>query len=152
MEEEYPEPAWLFFVRAVGKELRTLKIPDEECCTMREVPEEIWGLCPKLEDFFPYMLLLKTSPPAGHPIHTITVGSYGITNEEDLQESLPDWPGLRTIRINESWDTCMARFRAPLKSSHLQWFASRCLALEDERGEPYAEYMSRFESKQSSSI
>jgi hypothetical protein len=143
---EYDEPAWMPFVKRVGKGLRTLWIPDEQRCIMKEVPGEIWSLCPKLEDFFPFMLPPTTPPPAGHPIHTLGVSQFRVTPRRPLDETVPDWPGLRTIRMDVSWDHWISYCGETLMSLR-KWPGSTGLFLEDNVGEPLADYLARVASK-----
>jgi hypothetical protein len=148
-EEEYPEPAWLPLVRVLGGGLRCLRVPTEWGCTMVEMPGEIWELCPKLEDLcHPYKPPI-TSPPTGHPVHTLGVPDKFSTYS--LLENVPDWPGLRTVRINVLWEYLKVNHGLWEDSTTLiEWFASRRLSLEDGRGEPYIEFLARAELKSDS--
>jgi hypothetical protein len=144
---EYEEPAWLPLLRITGKELRTLFLPYEVKCTKGDVPKEIWSLCPKLED-----LCLQSGfiipPPIGHPIHTLGLPQYRVSHENPLEDCVPYWPGLHTVRITNSWEDWMKDSFGPLTSSQLKWLHSRRIRLEDQQGEPYTEYISRTESKE----
>jgi hypothetical protein len=149
-EEEYPEPAWLPLARVLGGGLRCLRVPNEWGCTMVEMPGEIWELCPKLEDLcHPYKPPI-TPPPAGHPVHTLGVPDKFSTHS--LLENVPDWPGLRTVRINVLWEYLKVNHGLWEDSTTLiEWFASRHLSLEDGQGEPHIEFLSRAKLKSDSS-
>jgi hypothetical protein len=138
----YPEPASLALVRIVGKELKTLSLPREELCT-GIVTGEIWSICPKLEDlYFPWYP--PTAPPVGHPIHTLGTCYYWVTRRDDLEDYIPDWPGLRTVRIDMSWQLWEGYGYGPLTAPQLNWLSSRGIGLEDCRGEPYPKDMPGF--------
>jgi hypothetical protein len=47
---------------------------------------------------------LTAAPPLDHPIHTLSISHYLFTNSHlRIQDFLPDWPGIRTIRMNRTW-------------------------------------------------
>jgi hypothetical protein len=140
------EPIWLSLLKAVGKELRTLQLPWEEG-EFSIITGEIWGLCPKLEDVSPWTTLWK-APPVLHPIHTIGVAADWITKESSLEDSIPDWPGLRTVRINTKWEFWMEYGLGPLTSSQMEWLGSR-ICLQDCMGETYTDHLSGVESRKS---
>jgi hypothetical protein len=131
----YGEPAWLALVRVVGKQLRTLVFSREAPCTMNNVPEEIWRICPKLEDLFAFGLITIPAPPAGHPIHTL---NWAMHRDNDV----PDWPSLRTIRMDRAWSNWFELDDPPLTTSQVERLKSR-FVLQDRWGESYAEYISR---------
>ncbi|CAG8580958.1 14028_t:CDS:2 [Acaulospora colombiana] len=83
----YDEPAWLPLIRALGKELRRV----EDLCYDGGMP---------------------SGPPDGHPLHTISLNDSWILIRDTFypwSKFVPqwqlDWPGLRTFRVNEVWDT-----------------------------------------------
>jgi hypothetical protein len=140
----YDEPAWMSLVKIVGKELRTLFLPGEIGCRMRTVPEAIWKHCPKLEDLaLEFMEPPVEPPPMGHPIHTLSAHEPLDRLQTPLQD-VPDWPGLRTVRVDSTWDRWKARYGL-LESSITEKLALRCISLEDKRGESYIEYLFRGE-------
>jgi hypothetical protein len=143
----HDEPAWLPFVKIVGKELRTLYVPMDNQYTGSNTPEYIWNICPRLEDLSSRMRPPITTPPLGHPIHTIGISSRSIAYYKPIEESVPNWPSLHTIRITGKWKFWRAVGRGPLTSSQLEWLDSRNLLLEDSCGDPYKEYISRVEPK-----
>jgi hypothetical protein len=144
--DDYDEPAWLLFVKILGKELRTLFLPREDRCRNIDVPGDIWSICPKLEDLFYLWGAPTTPPPEGHPIHTLGM-SYILFRTSGLQEfDVLDWPGLRAIRIDRSWDYWMVNWDQRLTKSQMEWLDFFHISLEDERGETYLEYLSRVES------
>jgi hypothetical protein len=145
--QEYDELAWLPLVKAVGKELRTLFLPVEPGCNKKSVPEEIWSICPKLEVLHNlHWQLPDTPPPVGHPIHTLGVRCDHITPESALEKTVPDWPGLRTVRINENWNY-WGVVNSRLTDPQTDWLTSRSLTLEDRMGEPYIKYLARIDPK-----
>jgi hypothetical protein len=144
---KYDEPAWLSLLKVVGKELRTLYLPPEEKCTEMSTSGEIWSICPKLEDLYLSQWPPTIPPPIGHPIHTLGMYHAHISYEKPLEDFVPDWPGLRTIRIAMEWKLWTEYDFGPLTSSQLEWLDSRGLCLEDERGESYMAYLSRGQPK-----
>jgi hypothetical protein len=144
----YQEPLWLPLVKIIGKELRTLYLPMEITGhKIDRIPGEIWAFCPKLEELSVLYGSPPTArPPVGHPIHTLGVSENFAISRCPIEECVPDWPGLRTVRIGTFWDLWKARY-GPLESSLANWFASRRLSLEDCSGEPYTEYIPSLEPK-----
>jgi hypothetical protein len=145
--EQYDEPTWLPLVRIIGKGLRTLSLPAEEKCRRKDVPEEIWKICPKLEDLCFPGRPPSTPPTVGHPIHTVGINGYNIVPQIHLGDIVPDWPGPRTVRIvrigrNPNWETHYL-----LTHSQVEWLSSRHISLENEWGEPYTEYISRVDGE-----
>jgi hypothetical protein len=143
---EYDEPAWVPLLKIVGKELKTLFFDKEQICTREDVLKDIWALCPKLEELSTInrcFLANSTPPPKGHPIHTLELHWLQITYKGTLE--LPDWPGLRTLRIHERWHEWEARKHGPLTSALIEWLKLRRIAFEDNVGESYTEYFTRIE-------
>jgi hypothetical protein len=135
----HDEPPWLPLVKIVGKELLTLRLPWQ--IKDSYVGGELWRHCPKLGDLFPWTPTC-TPPPERHPIHTIGVSHTWITNLYPLK--IPDWPGLRTVRIDEPWRHWMTCGYGPLKTSQIEKLGSR-IGLQDCMGESYTEYLSSAE-------
>jgi hypothetical protein len=69
---------------------------------MKEVPEEIWKICPKLEDLYSSRLPPST-PPEGHPIHTLSIKYSLISRTTRLGDIIPNWQSLRNIHITQNW-------------------------------------------------
>ncbi|PVG04334.1 hypothetical protein CPB86DRAFT_869033 [Serendipita vermifera] len=135
----YDENAWLPFLRIVGKELRTLFLPGELRRNLKDIPGEFWNICPKLEDVFFPEVIPTTPPPEGHPLHTIGINYYEITNHKNPRYVVPYWPGLRTVRVSSLW--------------HPSWLSKGLeldlrFSLEDHTGDLYAEYLKRVESEE----
>jgi hypothetical protein len=142
--EQYDEPTWLPLVRIIGNRLRTLSLPVEEKCQRKDVPGEIWKICPKLEDLCFPGRPPSTPPPKGHPIHTIGIDSYNIFPQIQLGDIVLDWPGLHTVRIVRMQRAAnQRRHYYSLTNSQVEWISSRHISLENEWGEPYTEYISR---------
>jgi hypothetical protein len=142
--EQYDEPTWLPLVRIIGRKLRTLSLPVEEKCQRKDVPGEIWKICPKLEDLCFPERPPSTAPPKGHAIHTIGIDSYNIVPQIQLGDIVPDWPGLHTVRIvRMQRATNQRKHYYSLTNSQVEWFSSRHISLENERAEPYREHLSR---------
>jgi hypothetical protein len=93
-----------------------------------------------------YWQLPDTPPPVGHPIHTLGVRCDHITPESDLEKSVPDWPGLHTVRINENWNYWEV-VNSRLTDPQTDWLISRSLTLEDRMGEPYISYLAKIDPK-----
>lgn len=139
------EPVWLALLKIVGKGLRTFYLTSYEH-SVREVSEEIWSICPKVEDLcLSWQQVIPPPPPTEHPIHTLGIEGSRITSKIILQEHLPDWPNLRIMRMNTYWYDWWQSDCGPLTSSQLEWLGVR-LRLEDARGESYEEYVSRVRS------
>lgn len=144
--EEYDEPAWLPFVKIVGKELRILSLPLEISRSTSKMPNEIWQICPKLQDLLFLGQHADESPPEGHPLHTLGISRNLLVAIVFSGYSGLRWPGLRTIRVPEmNWDISLAQADPPLTRSELAPLGS--LILEDSRGEPYTQFLERWEAK-----
>ncbi|PVG04327.1 hypothetical protein CPB86DRAFT_778590 [Serendipita vermifera] len=140
----YDEPAWLRLLEVVGKGLRTLSLPQERRCRMKMLPKDIWTICPRLEDLRFMGGIPNEPPPEGHPIHAFTVGSNWFTHKNTRKEEwVPDWPGLRTIRMDSSWKFLETWAHRPPTRYDQDLLGS--LVLRDKNGESYAEYLSRIE-------
>jgi hypothetical protein len=133
--DEYDEPAWLPLVRVVGRTLRTLGVREETECRMKEVPEEIWEICPRLEDLCSSRPP-PSAPPEGHPIHTLSIHYSLISRTARLWNIIPNWQSLRTIRITRNWIDWNGRY-GPLTTPQLDWLHLQNLRLEDSGGSPY---------------
>jgi hypothetical protein len=147
--DEYDEPAWVPLLKVVGKQLKTLFLQKEDFCTKEDVLKDIWTLCPKLEELSAidevFIAYRTTPPPREHPIHTLGLNWHQISYQGTLE--LPDWPGLRTIRIHERWNNWLGRKCGPLTSAQLELLNLRQITLEDSVGESYTEYFTRIESE-----
>jgi hypothetical protein len=144
----YDEPSWISLVRIIGRELRSLWLPLEPDCTLEEVPGEIWKLCPKLEDLFTFDSPPTIPPPVGHPIHTLGIPEFLVRHDRPLEGALPDWPGLRTVRIDSTWHFWTSYSHGSLTSSQMEWLNSRCICLEDSKGESLTNYLARTKLKE----
>ncbi|CAG8743818.1 9748_t:CDS:2, partial [Acaulospora colombiana] len=119
-------------IKEIGKELRSLYLPRTN--KGFDLSADIWSSCPNLE-------LLHTSaplllpPPLGHPFHILSISSLRLYDEIPLKRYIPDWPAIRTVRMNTKWD-------GALESSKLELFRPG-LRLEDACGELYADYLAR---------
>ncbi|PVG04343.1 hypothetical protein CPB86DRAFT_213214 [Serendipita vermifera] len=134
---EYDEPSWLPLVRLplvrlIGKELRTLRVSSERGFS-GDIPGEIWSICPKVEHLHLDGQRTTIPPPAAHPVHILSIPYWDILLGYPLHEYVPDWPGLRTVRMDYEWDI-------PLDSCQLERLDSR-LRLEDAMGESYEEFI-----------
>jgi hypothetical protein len=139
--DENEELSWLPRLRLVGKELRSLYVCWDES-TVR-VLAGIWGLCPKLEDLDGDGLELPpTTPPAGHTIHRIGVDICRFNGGRPPEEILLDWPSLRTLRVNASWDHWSAPWR-PSWDILTKWLTLRGLSMQDKFGRSLTEYLAR---------
>ncbi|PVG04346.1 hypothetical protein CPB86DRAFT_869041 [Serendipita vermifera] len=137
--DDYNEPAWLPLLRVIGKELRTLYLP-WDTMFYGQIPGDLWNLCPKLEDLFHSQQLLDVpAPPEGHPLHTLGTSFYWLPSQDDIKEHIPSWPGLRTIRVDVSWEAWIRADFAQLARPQLDWLSSR-FSLEDRTGQSYVEY------------
>jgi hypothetical protein len=131
------EPRWLPILRVIGSELKTLRIT-QVLDSARSVSGEIWTVCPKLEhlhlggnrDALP-------PPPPHHPLHTLGIPYLDLRFRYPFSSYVPDWPGLRTVQVDQEWVT-------PIDSSQLETLDSR-LRLEDLKGESYADFLLRTE-------
>jgi hypothetical protein len=148
---EYDTPLWLHLVRVLGRELRTLYVPLEEKCTKEDTPEEIWRICPKLEDLRIPQKPPSTPPPTGHPLHALGLICDYISDEDCFGDFdyVSNWPGLRTIRVDLSWDDWTKGDCGPLPTSQSEKLAPN-VSLEDSKGESLVEYLSRVGSANSS--
>jgi hypothetical protein len=134
LPNEYKEPSWLHVLRLIGRELRTLHVPWEMGYS-GEIQGEIWTVCPKLEYLHLSGRQTISPPPDGHPIHTLSIPYFAVWLGSPIRNYVPDWPGLRTVQIDDEWDS-------PLETSQLESLDSR-LRLQDIKGESYADYLSR---------
>jgi hypothetical protein len=145
-DNEYETPLWLHLVRILGRDLRTLYVPVEGKCTIKCIPGEIWTICPKLEDLYSPLQPPSTPPPVGHPLHTLGLVCDYIAEEDCFNdyEYVPDWPGLRTIRIDLSWEDWTKCGCGPLPTSQLEELGPD-VSLQDDKGESLVDYISRVE-------
>ncbi|PVG04337.1 hypothetical protein CPB86DRAFT_810176 [Serendipita vermifera] len=135
-------PAWLPFLRMIGKELRSLFVSMRELSV--EFPwRELWTICPKVEDLFIEARQPTTPPPEGHPLHTLGRPYWYVTSGTDLQSFVSAWTSLRTIRIDKEWQYWMEARCGPLTSFQLKFLETSRLCLQDQAGESYTEYLSR---------
>jgi hypothetical protein len=128
--EEYWDSLWAL-LEVVGKGLRSLYIPDGR--GPRDLPEDIWRLCPKLELLYT-KFSLKWAPPPEHPLHTISLPTYYMVDRSGhfRQPKLPDWPGIRALRINITWDNYLWMYgQAPKSWNHLRLEDAVGISIED---------------------
>jgi hypothetical protein len=130
--DEDQEPDWLPLVKIVGKELLSLYLPSNSRGS--DVPAEIWRLCPKLEDLDGRFISPPSTPPVGHPIHTLGVSKLMFDGKQRLEELLSDWPSLLTIRVDTDWHYWKDGSTLPW-SSVTEWLAFRGLSMRDMMGE-----------------
>jgi hypothetical protein len=123
-------------------ELRSLFLPREPRCTNNDIPEDIWDICPNLEELSLRWLPPALPRPVRHPIHTLGMPFTSWKGGDCLVHAVPDYSGLRTVRVIHGWDYWVD-YCGQLTKVQLEWFNSRHLALEDGRGEAYIEYFSR---------
>ncbi|PVG04344.1 hypothetical protein CPB86DRAFT_778596 [Serendipita vermifera] len=135
---EYDEPCWMPFIRLIGSNLRTLRVT-RESHYLKEIPGEIWSICPKVEHLHLDGQRTTIPPPDNHPIHTLSISYWDIWMGDPLHEYVPDWPGLRTVRMDYDWDDT-------LDDSQLEQFDQR-LRLEGAKGESYEDYLSVGQSR-----
>jgi hypothetical protein len=128
------EPLYFPFLRLTGRELRTLHLPREKGL-LGDISGELWNICPKAEHMHLAGQKTTVPPPVDHPVHTVSINWYEIWLGDPLHAHVPDWPRLRTVRLDSTWD-------GPLTSAQLENFDSR-LHLEDSLGESYANYLLR---------
>jgi hypothetical protein len=132
--------SWLALLRMVGKELKSLHLP--RLFSLNPSSTEIWELCPNLEDLSGSFKLPPPTPPVGHPIHTLGVDMTMLESQQKLENIPPDWPSLRTLRINMPWNFWLTPWRQSWDIL-TQWLASRGLSMQDARGETLTEYLDR---------
>jgi hypothetical protein len=127
------DTSWLALLKNVGKELRSLYLPVHGHLGI-ELPEDIWRLCPKLELLHTSMKL-GAAPPPDHPLHTLSIPNICFQDGCSLPNCIPDWPRIRTIRINGQWARLLDRLRLGCLDPRLR--------VEDAFGESYSEHISR---------
>lgn len=107
---------------------------------MKEVlSSEIWSLCPKLKQIRYLGPFPDEPPPDEHPIFVRDVGeSWLLDGDIEEEHWVWNWPSIGIIRLQSSWDTLAWRhgYRTVLRSLG-------SLALEDNAGEKYEEWVSR---------
>ncbi|PVG04352.1 hypothetical protein CPB86DRAFT_821723 [Serendipita vermifera] len=132
-------PSLWAFLKVVGKTLTFLRIGGDSRLEI-ELPSEVWDFCPKLE-FLHTALQPRLPPPSNHPLHTLGLPYSYVEGPDPLSYFIPNWPGIRTIRLGSMWDE-------EVKGSLLQSIDPR-LRVEDVSGESYAEFILRTASKSS---
>jgi len=126
---EFTKGAVLNILRVVGSQLLSLYL--YHVPPGNETLEEVWELCPKMENFFTKFSLV--SPPLSHPIHTLYL--HSVEQMEGL-DPLPEWPNLRTIGFRCKWSEVDVQRRDTL-------VPSRELRVEDHEGLTLGEYKVR---------
>ncbi|PVG04353.1 hypothetical protein CPB86DRAFT_778602 [Serendipita vermifera] len=124
---------WLALLKTVGKELRSLYLPIHGYVGV-DLPGDIWSLCPKLE-LLHCSMKLSIPPPPEHPLHTLSIPNMCLQGSCSLPGCIPDWPGIRTIRVNGQWARLLDRLKLDSLNPRLR--------VEDAFGESYSEYVSR---------
>jgi hypothetical protein len=135
-------PRWLPILRLIGSELKTLRIT-QVLDSARDVSREIWTVCPKLEHLhLGGNRKAPPPPPAHHPLHILSIPYLDGRFRRPFSSYVPDWPGLRTVQVDQEWT-------APIDSSQLESLDSR-LRLEDIKGESYVDFLLRTKSSAAS--
>jgi hypothetical protein len=134
---------WLDVLGLVGRNSRTLYLNQQKVlCTHQgpcgDISGDIWTICPKVEHLHLSGQVTSSPPPPGHPIHTLSIPYSIVRAAHPLYNHVPDWPGLRTIQVDEVWNR-------PLLSSQLERIEPS-LRLEDITGESYPDYLGRIGS------
>jgi hypothetical protein len=122
------------FLEVVGKELCSLFLPES---VNLDISGDAWRLCPKLE-LLHTPVRLTVAPPPEHPIHTLSFPYQLFTDPHNIQDFLPDWPGILTVRMNITWKN--------LRGSEPQRLDIG-LRVEDITGESLANFLSRTATK-----
>jgi hypothetical protein len=128
--EDFYESLWAL-LELVGKGLRSLYIPDGRAD--RNLLGDIWSLCPKLELLYTNFYS-KWAPPPGHPFHTISLPAYYMVDRSGHfgHPNLPDWPGIRTVRIDLTWKNYLSMYsQAPKSWNHLRLEDAAGISIED---------------------
>jgi hypothetical protein len=123
------------FLKVVGRELRSLFLPEG---FELFIPEEIWGLCPKLE-LLHTPVRVTVAPPPGHPIHTLSFPHDLFTDPHRIRSLLPDWPGIRAVRMDRTWQN--------LRGRSIPQRIDIDARMEDVTGESLADFRSRTANK-----
>jgi hypothetical protein len=132
---EGPQNSLWALLKLAGKGLRSLHLPWSN--DSYELLADIWTFCPNLEHIYTAMKL-TSAPPFDHPIHTITFPSTKFYSSTPPETFIPDWPGVRTIRIDASWYGPIEKLKEyPLRNKR---------RIEDVLGETYDDFILRWEN------
>ncbi|PVF93213.1 hypothetical protein CPB86DRAFT_790371 [Serendipita vermifera] len=131
---DLPQKSLWAMLKIGGKGLHSLYLPWDN--RDHNLLADIWTLCPNLELLHTEMKL-TSAPPFDHPIRTISVPSFDFYDNKPLETYIPNWPGIRAVRMDVSW------YRPVEK---LKGFSLR---LEDVKGESYDDFLLRHESEAS---
>lgn len=120
LSDEYDDPTWpLSLLEIVGEQLRTLFLSSSKGY-LEHLLGEIWRVCPKIEDMYIDGNWPNEAPPTGHPIHTLGLNAHWIKTGRRPRNCVPDWPCLRTVRLDRSWYEWKRLGRMLSPNSHIR--------------------------------